>query len=199
MNENSMQNEPLSASDLSKLFIFALLLLPTNLIFVGIIPSLFVIFGLVMTRRSKDFSHIETAARNLKGYCSLLIVLGLGLAGYVAMTDGAIHSWGDFREGFLIGALVAFIAAIFFALVNTLFLGPLARHRNWVAQHGLFSNKPVIGTSASSSGELDIVRGEKLRTYSVADELLKWAKLKDEGHITDEEFSNARKKLLQRE
>jgi hypothetical protein len=45
---------------------------------------------------------------------------------------------------------------------------------------------------------VDIIKGEKQKQYSVADELLKWAKLKEDGHITDDEFNDARKKLLER-
>jgi hypothetical protein len=37
---------------------------------------------------------------------------------------------------------------------------------------------------------------EKLKQFSVADELSKWAKLKEDGHITEEEFDEARKSLL---
>ena len=44
--------------------------------------------------------------------------------------------------------------------------------------------------------KMDIIKSEKLKQYSVADELLKWAKLKEDGHITEEEFDEARKSLL---
>ena len=46
--------------------------------------------------------------------------------------------------------------------------------------------------------EVDIIKGEKLKQYSVADELMKWAKLKEEGHISEDEFNEARAKLLKR-
>ena len=32
--------------------------------------------------------------------------------------------------------------------------------------------------------------------YSVADELMKWGKLKEEGHISEDEFNQAKAKLL---
>ncbi len=52
-------------------------------------------------------------------------------------------------------------------------------------------------TLAPAAGAtIDIIKSEKLKQYSVADELLKWAKLKEDGHITEEEFNEARKKLL---
>ncbi|NLV96712.1 MAG: SHOCT domain-containing protein, partial [Desulfovibrionales bacterium] len=40
------------------------------------------------------------------------------------------------------------------------------------------------------------IGGDKLKYYSAADELTKWIKLKEEGHISEEEFNQARKKLL---
>ena len=43
-----------------------------------------------------------------------------------------------------------------------------------------------------------IIKADKLKTYSVSDELLRWAKLKEDGHISDLEYEEARKKLLDR-
>jgi hypothetical protein len=48
-------------------------------------------------------------------------------------------------------------------------------------------------------GEVRIIRGENLRSYSVADELSKWAKLRDEGVVSEEEFQDARSKILRSE
>jgi len=47
-----------------------------------------------------------------------------------------------------------------------------------------------------AEAEQNIIKSEKLKQFSVADELLKWAKLKEDGHITEEEFDKARKSLL---
>ena len=44
--------------------------------------------------------------------------------------------------------------------------------------------------------EIKIIKGENLRSYSVADELSKWAKLRDEGVISEQEFQEARNKIL---
>ncbi len=61
-----------------------------------------------------------------------------------------------------------------------------------------FFHKTKKVSEAVALGELNIIKGEKLKQYSVADELTKWAKLKEDGHISDEEFDEARKKLLKR-
>lgn len=47
--------------------------------------------------------------------------------------------------------------------------------------------------------EVEIIKNDKLKSYSVADELLKWAKLKEDGHISEQEFDDAKKKLLKRD
>ena len=51
---------------------------------------------------------------------------------------------------------------------------------------------------STTESEMDIIKGEKLKQYSVADEMMKWAKLKEEGHISEDEFNKARDKLLNR-
>lgn len=63
--------------------------------------------------------------------------------------------------------------------------------------NGIFSSKVKV-VPIPTAPNLDIIQGEKLRSYSVADELLKWARLKEEGHISEEEYNEARKKLLKR-
>ena len=82
--------------------------------------------------------------------------------------------------------------------MNTLFYSPLKRHSEWVAVNGIFSTKPKSATKPAIESEVDIIKGEKLKQYSVADELIKWAKLKEEGHISEDEFNEARAKLLKR-
>ncbi|WP_341303203.1 hypothetical protein [Pseudomonas sp. TMP25] len=41
-----------------------------------------------------------------------------------------------------------------------------------------------------------IIKSEKMKSYSVADELLKWAKLKEDGLISEKEFQIARDKIM---
>jgi len=41
-----------------------------------------------------------------------------------------------------------------------------------------------------------IIRTDNLKSYSVADELLKWTQLKDAGVVSEEEFQEARDKIM---
>ena len=59
-------------------------------------------------------------------------------------------------------------------------------------------NKSQTTPQASPKHGIDILQSQKLKQYSVADELVKWAKLKEDGHISDDEFDEARSKLLGR-
>ena len=84
---------------------------------------------------------------------------------------------------------------IFFA-VDHLFYSPLKRHSEWVAVNGIFSGKSKSDIKSATESEVDIIQAEKLKQYSVADELMKWGKLKEEGHISEDEFNQAKAKLL---
>lgn len=67
---------------------------------------------------------------------------------------------------------------------------------------GTLKNDYIEVNSDSNNTEnsnVDIIKIDKLKSYSVADELLKWVKLKEDGHITEQEFDDARKKLLKRD
>jgi hypothetical protein len=51
-----------------------------------------------------------------------------------------------------------------------------------------------MGIKKSSS--VNIVNTDKLKHYSVAEELLKWKELKESGVISEEEFVEAKRKIL---
>ena len=183
--------DPLNSSDQGKLLIFSLLMVPSIVFLVGVIPTIFLAFGIYMMKKNQDFSSIDTAVKYVKGY------LWLALIGSVLCS--VFFGVGDYRDNELIISL--FWLAISFAyliVVNTLFYSPLKRHSEWVAVNGIFSTKPKSATKPAIESEVDIIKGEKLKQYSVADELIKWAKLKEEGHISEDEFNEARAKLLKR-
>ncbi len=189
-----MNNTPMTSNEQIKLLIFVMLLAPSILLFVGIIPALFLIFGVGMMRKNNDFSHIETSAKIYKYYVYLLLT-GLILFGlYCATTLGASNSWDRLDQQFYASVALSGVAVFYIVVLNFLFLNPLRRHSAWVEKNGIFSSKAKV---VEDSNDVDIIKGEKLRTFSVADELIKWAKLKDDGYITEQEFNDARKKLLQ--
>jgi hypothetical protein len=191
-------NQPLNSSDQSKILIFALLLAPSVVFGVGAIPALFIGFGIFMMKKNEDFSHVSTAVRNFRGYTSLLLVGCILSAAYCATTLNAEDSWRRQDEELIISLIFAGICIVYLTIVKTLFLNPLTSHSEWVEVNGMFSAKAKSDPKTKTESEVNIIKGEKLKQYSVADELIKWGKLKEDGHISEDEFNEAREKLLKR-
>ncbi|MEZ9042656.1 SHOCT domain-containing protein [Vibrio sp. 10N.247.311.47] len=191
-----MQNQPMTSNDQGKLLIFALLFAPSVVFMVGIIPAIFLAFGIYMMKRNQNFSSIETAVKNFKGYTFLvLIVCTLSSIYWGSKYFSEENSW-YYDDEFFVSLIFSGIAFAYLVAVQVLFYSPMNRHREWVESNGIFSTTTKPNTNVQS--EVDIIRGEKLKQYSVADELTKWAKLKEDGYISEEEFNEARAKLLKR-
>lgn len=91
---------------------------------------------------------------------------------------------------------ISLIALAYIFAINYLFLTPLRRHKEWVEVNGIFSTKPKVSSNSEIKTDRNIIKSEKYKSYSVADELIKWAKLKEDGHITDEQFQEFKDNLL---
>jgi hypothetical protein len=193
-----MKNQPLNSSDQSKILIFSILLAPAVFFIVGMIPALFLAFGIFMMKKHEDFSHITTAVRNFRGYTLLLLLGSILFAAYFATTLNEEDSWERHDEEFIVSLVAISICVVYLIAVKILFLNPLANHDSWVETNGIFSNKTQSARVPTNAVEMNIIKGERLKQYSVADELLKWAKLKEDGHISEDEFNEARAKLLKR-
>ncbi|WP_122340421.1 SHOCT domain-containing protein [Pseudomonas caricapapayae] len=189
-----MTNTPMTSNQQIKLIIFGFLLLPSLVFLVGIIPVLLLIFGIVMMKKNQDFSHIETSARIYKFYVYLFFIGFLIFGLYCGEAIKTSHEWEHMREKMYASFIMCGIAIFYIMIMNFLFLNPLRSHSTWIEKNGIFSAK---AKDVPEPNAVDIIKGERLRTFSVADELTKWAKLKEDGHITDQEFNDARKKLLQ--
>jgi len=193
-------DQPLNSGEQGKILIFTLLLAPSVVFGLGVIPALFIGFGIFMLKKHEDFSHIETAVKNSKGYISLLLVGGILATIYFGSTyhmgyDGTY--WYNKVE-FIRSITFSVIAFAYLILIQSLFLKPLRSHSEWVAKNGIFSSKPKSLDSQNDTSDVDIIKDEKLKQYSVADELIKWARLKEDGHISEDQFNEARAKLLKR-
>ena len=196
-------NTPLSSNDLAKILIFTLLMLPPIGFGVGVIPAIFLVFGIFMMKKTLEFSHIETAVRNVKIYLFIAIAIAIVSALYWAnqyfvathVDDGSYYKSNQYGEFLMASIVCLLIPTTYFILVNMLFLVPLSNHSEWVEKHGFFGNSTKQKTK---DAEVDIIKGEKMRSYSVADELTKWAKLKVDGHISEEEYNEVRNKLLKK-
>lgn len=186
---------PLRSADYAKLLVFALLILPSLALFgVGVIPTIFLIFGLVMARRQGDFSHIRVSVTYVTWYCVLGGALG---------TSIALWTYNDYLKSSMyvtdflwLACAATLIATTYVVCVHVLYLKPLSAHSEWVEAHGIFGRSNAADKVTETG--MDIIKGERQKNYSVADELLKWAQLRDGGNITAEQFDEARAKLLGR-
>lgn len=120
---------------------------------------------------------LDTLQHNLRTY--ELIETNLSYSGAKAS-----HKFQD--RAFISATILAAVIAYYF-LFLVLFYKPILNSESAI--------QSKLSTKVKSN-EVEIIKSEKLKTYSVADELTKWVKLKDDGEITIEEFNRAKKRLL---
>ena len=201
--ESILLNQPLDGSDQGKLLIFSMLMVPSVIFLFGVLPVIFLGFGIYMMKKNQDFSSIDTAVTYFKNYFKFLKNV-LRICGIICLILVAWIAVGDAwpADGIELvapptAALLGFgISIAYLKAVNNLFYKPLKRHSEWVAINGIFSGKSKSDIKSATESEVDIIKAEKLKQYSVADELMKWGKLKEEGHISEDEFNQAKAKLL---
>lgn len=202
-----MKNQPLSAAEHLKVAIFLPLLLPAVFPYLlGIIPTLFLVFGFIMMKKNSDFSSLEVSVKAAKIYYKVVIVISFlvavfGLVSYLQFDHNDDYNVGvdsDRFLTFLVASLIAIISFAYTVALNYLFYIPLQNHSEWVAFNGVFSNSTKRKTQSKLARGIDILQTHKSKHLSVADELAKWAKLKEDGHISSDEFDEARSKLLKR-
>jgi hypothetical protein len=160
---------PLNSSDQGKLLIFSLLMVPSLVFLFGVIPTIFLAFGIYMMKKNQDFSSIDTAVKIFKGYMWISFVVAVVIVSYWfdAWTDG----WGVSDEELVFLFLGAAIPIAYLIAVSTLFYSPLKKHREWVVVNGIFSAKPKSVTKPGIElEEVNIIKGEKLKQYSVVNE-----------------------------
>lgn len=188
----------MSSGDQGKLLIFSLLMAPSIVFLFGVIPTIFLAFGIYMMKKNNEFSSIDTAVKNFKGY-TWLALFGCALSS-IYWGNKYFNTEDDwlYDDEFIVSLTFTAIAFAYLIVVQVLFYSPLKKHSEWVAVNGIFSTKPKSAKGSGRPSEVDVIKSEKLKQYSVADELIKWAKLKEDGHISEAEFNEARAKLLKR-
>lgn len=114
--------------------------------------------------------------------------------------DNASHDLDDGYSTYTLEVLlpafiIPFIPIIYLYLFTYLFYTPINNHKDWIIANGIFATelKEPISTPLISLPSFFI---KKYSNLSVADELVKINKLKDDGLISQEEFDKLRKDLL---
>lgn len=114
--------------------------------------------------------------------------------------DNASHDLDDGYSTYTLEVLlpafiIPFIPIIYLYLFTYLFYTPINNHKDWIIANGIFATelKEPRSTPLISLPSFFI---KKYSNLSVADELVKTNKLKDDGLISQEEFDKLRKDLL---
>jgi hypothetical protein len=180
-------------------------------IFFGIIPLIICLVILFIIKKDKSMKILENGKKIFLGYFLILgIILSIS-SFYVSSSksDRADHYDKEYSEDsyfsqrskklklesklmFFTGLVAVPIGGyILYFLSNLLFFNILRRHEQWIVTNGLFSDEENIKVDSTN-----IVGRDKLSSYSVADELLKWNDLLEKELITKEEFDKAKIKLM---
>lgn len=209
---------PLAGGDRIKIVIFFLLLAGT--IFFGTIPILIALSGIYIMKKDKSFLPIQNTRKYIKAY---LVVLALWATvtssivfydendtriNYVKYEQAKKYNDRVYQRDFLeynpevkvqtamvAGAglvLTPIAVALLMSLFGFLYFRPLEKHQEWVVNNGIFSDLKENEDDDSTG----IMGRDKLSSFSVADELIKWNDLLEKKLISQEEFDKAKQKLL---
>ena len=64
--ESILLNQPLDGSDQGKLLIFSLLMVPSVVLLVGVLPAIFIVFGIYMMKKQSSGSDLPQNREMLK-------------------------------------------------------------------------------------------------------------------------------------
>ena len=182
-------NTPLNSNEQAKVLIFAILLLPWIFFFgAGLICIIFLLFGIYSAKKHKDFSNIEIAVRNTTIFI-VLVALFIIILGVLFIVANKVYDWP-----FLIACAI-FCSTAYIVMMIKMFYTPLLNHRKWVENHGIFASAHQI---KAKEQQKNISKDENVTPYSVADELQKLSELKMKGHLTEQEYTEAKTKVLKR-
>ena len=168
-------------------------------IFFGIIPIIICLGLIFIIKKDKSIKSLESGKKIFLGY---LILLGfiLSISCFVVAQDYAEYTSERYlryaRNYNILGLIVVPLGAYLIYLIsNILFFNIIKKHEEWIINNGIFADlKDEKSFIEKTTEKIQTIQKESTNT---ADELLKWAELKEKGLITDEEFQKAKEKILE--
>ena len=200
---------PLTGGDRTKIIsFFIFLILPYLWLGGSVLIILISLVGIYIMKKDKSFKSILNAMKYIKIY---LIILGIALTNYNYYKYAYLYSPNTYDENgkmthkehkenllthsfikLVFGLIATLIAVKLLMFVfNRLFFRPLEEHQNWVIINGIFAD-----SKDSQENSTSIIGRDKLSSFSISDELLKWNNLLEKGLISKEEFEKAKEKLM---
>ncbi len=199
---------PLTGGDRIKVVVFFLILAGTT--FFGVIPLLIVLASIYIMKKDKSFSPIINSKKHIKVYLILLaLLLSIFTSCYYYRDNTRSWRMEEMQEDeaqiyiakkqtetamvALAGlVLTPITVSLLMSLFSILYFKPLEEHQEWVVNNGIFADLKDIKNDDSTA----IMGIDKLSSFSVADELIKWNDLLEKKLISQEEFNKAKRKLL---
>lgn len=155
-----------------------------------VLPPLFLFGGLLAALMTGNRNFITRTTGLVQILC---IIAGLGFCAAFIFQFAENNYTDPYYEEtpYLFVGLAAIVAAI---LLKFRWANPLSRQFD--KMYEAFNRKK---TKANEEKSPPIISRDALTSYSVADELIKWKSLKEEGVIDEAEFVRIRDKLMQKD
>jgi ABC-type transport system involved in multi-copper enzyme maturation permease subunit len=166
----------------------------SSFLFLLVASSFFFGFGIILTFIYLAFFYISKKDKKIKYLynvkkISLLYICTLLV---ISIITALIKGDDNVTEIILI---VLFTNSIIYFLSDILYFNIIKRHEKWILNNGIFAD--FKGEKSFIEKTTEKIQTIKKESTNTADELLKWAELKEKGLVTDEEFQKAKEKILE--
>lgn len=149
----------------------------------GVVPVLILVLGFLLTKRDQKISTLKASIVWCKYYLYLTAIIIFLFALYLVVFEQRYASNEIFGLVIVPSIAILLIPITYSIILEHLYSRPI-------------QNNPFIFLVSKKRDELSILKTENMKSYSVADELLKWKELKDQGLITEKEFDEMKKKII---
>lgn len=177
------KNLPLNGSEKVKILSYFSILIAT--LFFGVLPILLIFVSIYIMRKDKKYNQLELMQKLFIIYFSLVSIGWIIFAFNVSVKD----------TGIVISIILAVLSLLMIIVSDILFFDILKKHEQWIIENGLFADsKNEKSFIEKTTEKIQSIKKEPINT---ANELLKWAELKERGLISEDEFQKAKEKIFE--
>ena len=178
-------NLPLSGTERVMISSFLFLLVASSFFFgFGIILTFIYLAFFYISKKDKKIKYLYNVKKILLLYICTLLVISI-------ITALAVR-YNDVTYTIL---TILLTNSIIYFLSDILYFNIIKRHEKWILNNGIFAD--FKGEKSFIEKTTEKIQTIKKESTNTADELLKWAELKEKGLVTDEEFQKAKEKILE--
>ena len=177
-------NLPLSGTERVMISSFLFLLVASSFFFgLGIILTFIYLAFFYISKKDKKIKYLYNVKKILLLYICTLLVISI----ITALAVGDNYLTYNTLTILLTNSIIYFLSDI-------LYFNIIKRHEKWILNNGIFAD--YKGEKSFIEKTTEKIQTIKKESTNTADELLKWAELKEKGLITDEEFQKGKEKIL---